>query len=58
MIGLLLGLAIWAAFLAGLRALRPRFKSGCRRGCLVAGLVLWLSAAILAAVLIVIVANA
>jgi hypothetical protein len=58
MIGLLLGLAIWAAFLAGIRALRPRFNRGCRRGCLVVGLILWITAAILAAALIAIMANA
>jgi hypothetical protein len=58
MVGLVLGLAVWAAILAGLRALRPRFKGGCARGCLTLGLVLWLTAAILAAAFIAILANA
>ncbi len=58
MIGLILGLAIWAALLVGIRALKARFSSGCLRGCLTAGLVLWITAAILAAVLVAIMANA
>ena len=57
MIGVVLGLAIWAAILAAIRALKPRFKSGCVRGCLAAGTVLWFAAVLLAVAFIALMAN-